>query len=79
MWRTRHPSTFPAWDGTGDEFDMGAYEAPLGGFPTWTPTSTSTPTLGPTLVSPRSDIDGNGRVNATDLLILLGDWKKETE
>ena len=36
------------------------------------------PTPAPTLVNERSDIDGTGRVDAKDLLILLGDWRKAT-
>lgn len=37
-----------------------------------------TPTPGPTMANPRSDIDGSLEVNAEDLLILLKDWKKST-
>lgn len=53
-------------NGSGDEFDMGAYEF------------TFLPTPAPTLVNERSDIDGSDRVDAVDLLILLGDWMKTT-
>jgi hypothetical protein len=38
-------------NGTGDEYDMGAYEVPIGGFEVWTPTPSpslaSTPTMAP--------------------------------
>ena len=47
-------------------FDMGAYEFTL------------LPTPAPTFVNERSDIDGSDRVDAVDLLILLGDWMKST-
>jgi predicted outer membrane repeat protein len=53
-------------DGTGDEFDMGAFEFTL------------LPTPAPTFVNERSDIDGSDRVDAKDLRILLGDWMKTT-
>jgi hypothetical protein len=52
-------------DGPG-AFDMGAYEYVI------------LPTPAPTLVNERSDIDGSDRVDAKDLLILLGDWMKAT-
>jgi hypothetical protein len=57
-------------DGTGDEFDMGAYEVPLGGFPTWTPTFTPspTPTRTPTMLF---DEFTDGRIDARDLLELF--------
>jgi hypothetical protein len=51
-------------DGTGDEFDMGAYEF------------VPSPTPGPTMVNPRSDIDGSSKVDAQDVLILMADWRK---
>jgi hypothetical protein len=54
-------------DGTGDEFDMGAFE--------YVP---PTPTPEPTFVNPRSDIDQSGEVDSLDLLIFLADWKKMT-
>ena len=54
-------------DGTGDEFDMGAYEY----IPAPTPT--------PTMVNPRSDIDESGKVDAADLLHLLCDWYKRSQ
>jgi hypothetical protein len=54
-------------DGTGDEFDMGAFE--------YIP---PTPTPEPTFVNPRSDIDQSGEVDSLDLLIFLADWKKTT-
>ena len=52
-------------DGTGDEFDMGAYEF--------------VPTPAPTLLNERSDINQSGKVDAKDVLILLADWKKVTD
>jgi len=68
-------------DGEG-AFDMGAYEYPLGGYPSPTPTATvrptTTPTSQPTLVNPNSDINQDGVINAEDLLILLQDWQKVT-
>jgi len=54
-------------DGTGDEFDMGAYEY----IPEPTPT--------PTMVNERSDIDQSGKVDAADLLHLLCDWQKRAQ
>jgi parallel beta helix pectate lyase-like protein len=51
-------------DGSGDEFDMGAYEFVPG------------PTPAPTMVNPRSDIDGSTKVDSSDVLILLADWQK---
>ena len=64
-----HPRPFDVpgvgTDGPG-AFDMGAYEF------------TILPTPAPTFVNERSDIDGNDRVDAVDLLILLGDWMKTT-
>ena len=53
-------------DGTGDEFDMGAYEH--------IPEPTPIPT--PTMVNPRSDIDGSSKVDSKDVLILMADWQK---
>jgi hypothetical protein len=52
-------------DGPG-AFDMGAYEF------------TILPTPAPTFVNERSDVDGSDRVDAVDLLLLLGDWMKTT-
>ena len=65
-------------DGTGDEFDMGAYEVPLGGFPTWTPTPTPTltPSLTPTLMF---DEFTDGRIDARDLLELFNSGKADEE
>jgi hypothetical protein len=51
-------------DGTGDEFDMGAYEF------------VPSPTPAPTMVNPRSDIDGSSKVDSSDVLILMADWQK---
>jgi hypothetical protein len=53
-------------DGTGDEFDMGAYE--------FIPEPTPIPT--PTMVNPRSDIDGSSKVDSKDVIILMADWQK---
>jgi hypothetical protein len=58
-------------DGTGDEFDMGAYEFPLGGYPTSTPTSTASPTITPT---PVLDLNHDHIINAPDLLRILQAW-----
>lgn len=65
-------------DGTGDEFDMGAYEVPLGGFPTWTPTFTPspTPTRTPTMLF---DEFTDGRIDARDLLELFDAGKVQDE
>jgi hypothetical protein len=43
-----------------------------------TPTPTATATVTPTFDVERPNIDGEGDVDAKDLLILLNDWKKET-
>ena len=68
-------------DGEG-AFDMGAYEYPLEGYPTPTPAATPTGTTEPTstpTATPsthnRCDINEDGRIDAMDLLILLGQWQ----
>ncbi len=45
---------------------------------TLTPTETSTPTITPTIKSP-ADINGDGDVDAADLLILLRDWGRPVQ
>lgn len=66
------PVDFPGigQDDTGSEFDMGAFEVPIGGFPTWTPTFTPspTPTRTPTFIF---DMNTDGVRNAHDLLEVL--------
>ncbi|MCG3198920.1 MAG: hypothetical protein GHCLOJNM_03427 [bacterium] len=59
-------------EGTGDEYDMGAYEfqPPV---PTPTPTETLLPT--PTM-NPASDINQSGKVDTEDLLLLIADWAR---
>ncbi|MCA9439607.1 MAG: right-handed parallel beta-helix repeat-containing protein, partial [Candidatus Omnitrophica bacterium] len=52
-------------DGTGDEYDMGAYESPVEGFPTLTPTPTATPTVTPTMPF---DECVDGRIDGCDLV-----------
>jgi hypothetical protein len=64
-------------DGTCDAFDMGAYEYTEGGVGPCTPTPTAEPTPTPTM-DLAADINGDDRVDARDLLILLADWKKAT-
>ncbi|NUN96028.1 MAG: hypothetical protein HUU16_07620, partial [Candidatus Omnitrophica bacterium] len=59
-------------DGTGDEYDMGAYEFQLPPpTPTVTPTELPTPTM-----NPASDINQSGKVDTEDLLLLILDWQK---
>ncbi|NUN97109.1 MAG: right-handed parallel beta-helix repeat-containing protein [Candidatus Omnitrophica bacterium] len=59
-------------DGTGDEYDMGAYEFQLPApTPTVTPTELPTPTM-----NPASDINQSGKVDTDDLLLLIADWGK---
>jgi hypothetical protein len=73
-------------DGTGTEFDMGAYEFPLSGNPTWTPTFTRTPrptqTPTPTLTrrptrtptpSLMFDLNRDRHVDPKDLFEMLRD------
>ncbi|MCB9784142.1 MAG: hypothetical protein H6751_14350 [Candidatus Omnitrophica bacterium] len=52
-------------DGTGTEFDIGAYERPINGYyeERFLPFN-----------NPKSDIDGDGKVDLSDLYILLEDW-----
>ncbi|NUN98733.1 MAG: hypothetical protein HUU16_21465 [Candidatus Omnitrophica bacterium] len=54
---------------------MGAFEFQLSELPTPTPTVTQTPLPTPTM-NPASDIDGSGKVDADDLLLLILDWRK---
>lgn len=63
-------------DRTGDEFDMGAYEFPIGGFPTWTPTPVPTSTHTPTMLF---DEHTDGQIDARDLLELFDAGKVQGE
>jgi hypothetical protein len=70
-------------DGTGDEFDMGAYEYPLTGNNLWTPTPSPTITRTPTPTGTAtvtntpftpSDLNVDNTVNAADLFRILQAW-----
>jgi hypothetical protein len=52
-----------------DTFDMGCYEFQLSDFPT--PVPAPTPTM-----NPRSDVNQSGKVDTSDLLILIEDWQR---
>lgn len=73
-------------DGNGTEFDLGAFEFQFSDYPTPTPTETPIPTSTPTptetpIPTPTrtfqsTDTNGDGVVDAEDLLMLLKDWKR---